>query len=121
MTPFGSKLREIRAARGMTLKDMAAGVGVSPAYLSALEHGHRGRPSRRFVTELCLFLGIIWDEADALQRLAAMSDPRVTVDTAGLSPEATLLANELAEKIGALPPERIATLRRVLNERNATS
>ncbi len=114
MTPFGRKLREIRAARGMTLKEMAEGMGVSSAYLSALEHGHRGRPSPRFVTELCLFMGIIWDDAEALQRLAAMSDPRVTVDTAGLTPEATLLANELAERIAELPPAKIAEMRKLL-------
>ena len=38
----------------------------------------------------------LWDEADALARLAALSHPRVTIDTAGLSPDATELANRLA-------------------------
>lgn len=109
-------MREIRAARGMRLKDMAEGMGVSSAYLSALEHGHRGRPSRRFVTELCLFMGIIWDDAEALQRLAEMSDPRVSVDTAGLTPEATLLANELAERIAELTPGQIEAMRRMLSD-----
>uniref|UniRef100_UPI00146FE038 helix-turn-helix domain-containing protein n=1 Tax=Escherichia coli TaxID=562 RepID=UPI00146FE038 len=49
MTPFGRKLRELRAERGITLKDMAAALRVTPAYLSALEHGKRGRPSWRLV------------------------------------------------------------------------
>jgi transcriptional regulator with XRE-family HTH domain len=44
MTPFGQKLRDLRAARNVTLKDMAAALRVTPAYLSALEHGRRGRP-----------------------------------------------------------------------------
>ncbi|GAG45427.1 unnamed protein product, partial [marine sediment metagenome] len=48
MTPFGEKLRQMRAARAIALKDMAAGLQVTPAYLSAMEHGHRGRPSKRF-------------------------------------------------------------------------
>ena len=39
MTPFGVKLRQIRAERGITLKQMAESLGVSPAYLSSLEHG----------------------------------------------------------------------------------
>ena len=43
MTPFGEKMRALRAERGLQLKDMAAGLGVSSAYLSALEHGRRGR------------------------------------------------------------------------------
>ena len=102
MTPFGLKLREIRAERGLTLKDMAAGLQVSPAYLSAMEHGHRGRPSKRFVHRVCQYLGIIWDEAEALQKLADVSHPRVVIDTSGLSPEATELANRLADRIGNL-------------------
>ena len=102
MTPFGEKLRAIRAERGMALKDMAAGLQVSPAYLSAMEHGRRGKPSRRFVHRVCQFLGIIWDEAEELQRLADLSHPRMVVDTAGLSAKATLFANLLADRIAGL-------------------
>jgi len=110
MTPFGERLRALRAERGISAKQMAEGLGVSAAYLSALEHGHRGRPNRRFVHAVCQFLGIIWDEAEALQALADRSHPRVTVDTAGLSPQATTLANLLAERIHALPEATIARL-----------
>ena len=116
MTPFGSKLRALRAARGLSAKEMADGLGVSPAYLSALEHGHRGRPNRRFVHRVCQYLGIIWDEAEALQRLADLSHPRVTVDTAGLSPSATELANRLAEQIQDLPPETAEQILAMLDE-----
>ena len=112
MTPFGEKLRAIRAARGLALKDMAAGLQVSPAYLSAMEHGRRGKPSRRFVHRVCQFLGIIWDEAEELQRLADLSHPRVVVDTAGLSVKATLFANLLADRIGALDEARLDLLLR---------
>ena len=45
MTPFGARIREMRQQRGITLQDMAAALEVSPAYLSALEHGKRGRPN----------------------------------------------------------------------------
>ena len=107
MTPFGLRLRALRAERGIVLKDMARGLGVSSAYLSALEHGHRGRPNRRFVHQVCQYFGIIWDEAEELQALAGRSHPRVTVDTAGLSPEATELANLLAERIAELPAETV--------------
>lgn len=107
MTPFGEKMRDIRAERGLALKDMASGLGVSPAYLSALEHGQRGRPNRRFVHRVCQYLGIIWDEAEALQRLADLSHPRVVVDTSGLSPRATEFTNLLAEKINALSEDQI--------------
>ena len=44
MTPFGSRLRELRADRAITMREMAHALEISPAYLSALEHGKRGRP-----------------------------------------------------------------------------
>ncbi len=110
MTPFGEKLRLLRDKRGETLQEMAAALGVSPAYLSALEHGRRGRPNRRFVHAVCQHLGIIWDEAEQMQRLADLSHPRVVVDTAGLSSNATLLANRLSERIADLSEEDIQDL-----------
>ena len=91
MTPFGAKLRQLRGERGVTLKDMAKALGVSPAYLSALEHGKRGVPTWYMVQRIIAFFNVIWDEAEELQRLAEMSDPRVVVDTSGLEPEATEL------------------------------
>ena len=102
MTPFGARLRELRAQRDITLKQMAEGLQISAAFLSALEHGKRGRPSPILVRQICGFFHIIWDEAEELERLARISHPRAVVDTAGLSPKATELANTLAERIGDL-------------------
>jgi len=114
MTPFGVKLRQIRAERGMTLKQMAESLGVSPAYLSSLEHGRRGRPAHPMVVAICAQLNIIWDEADELLRLARLSHPRVTVDTAGLAAPATELANLLAERIRKLAPAEIERMLTIL-------
>lgn len=114
MTPFGRRIRELREAKGVTLQQMADALDVSPAYLSALEHGRRGRPSRTRVHQICQYFNIVWDEADELQRLARLSHPRVTVDTSGLSPEATELANELAQRIRKLPRDKVKTLLDVL-------
>jgi transcriptional regulator with XRE-family HTH domain len=115
MTPFGARVRALRAEHGVTLKDMAAALRVSPAYLSALEHGHRGAPGAGLVHQVCEFFGLIWDEADALAYLARLSHPRITVDTAGLSPEQTALANRLAQSIARLSPETVAALHAVLD------
>ena len=102
MTPFGAKLRQLRHERGVTLKQMAAALAVSPAYLSALEHGKRGVPTWYMVHRIIAYFNVIWDEAEELQRLAEVSDPRIVVDTAGLEPEATELANLLAQRIRGL-------------------
>lgn len=116
MTPFGERLRELRREKGVSQKEMAAALGVSPAYLSALEHGRKGVPSWPLVQKIIGYFNVIWDDAEDLQRLAAASDPRVVVDTSGLSPEATRLANRLAAEIGRLDGEAIAQLEAILEE-----
>jgi transcriptional regulator with XRE-family HTH domain len=117
MTPFGKKLRELRRARGVTMKEMAAALRVTPAYLSALEHGKRGRPSWRLVQAIVGYFNVIWDEAEELERLARLSHPRIVIDTSGLAPEATEAANRLAEEIAELGPAEIARLLAVLDGR----
>jgi transcriptional regulator with XRE-family HTH domain len=113
MTPFGARLRELRAEHGMTQKQMAEQVGVSAAYLSALEHGHRGVPGWPLLQRIIACLNIIWDDADELQRLAMQSAPKVTIDTSGMDPSATELANLLGQSIGRLSREDLE----YLNER----
>ena len=114
MTPLGVRLRELRRRKGVTQTGMAAALEVTPAYLSALERGQRGRPTALRLHQICAYFDLIWDEADDLMRLAALSRPRVTVDTAGLGPGATELANRLAERIATLKPAEIDRLLRVL-------
>ena len=116
MTPFGEKLRTLRSERGVSQKDMAAAIGVSAAYLSALEHGRRGRPSWPMVQKIIGFFNVIWDEADELELLALMSNPRVVIDTSGLSPAATRLANLLAQSIARLGSDDLERLRQQLAE-----
>jgi transcriptional regulator with XRE-family HTH domain len=110
MTPFGQRLRDLRDAHGISLTELATALHVSPAYLSALEHGKRGRPSAGLIHQVNEHFGLIWDDAEELVRLARLSHPRVVVDTAGLSPQATELANRLARTIRDLPEERVAAL-----------
>ncbi|WP_149540401.1 helix-turn-helix domain-containing protein [Siccirubricoccus phaeus] len=116
MTPFGARLRALREGRGIGLAELARALHVSAAYLSALEHGHRGRPSPGLIHQVNEYFGLIWDDAEEMVRLARLSHPRVVVDTSGLSPEATALANRLARDIHRLPAE---ALRRMAAELDA--
>ena len=113
MTPFGKRVRELRAAKNIQLKQMAEDLHVSSAYLSALEHGNRGRPGPGFVMQIAMYFELIWDEVDELKELAELSHPRVPVDTSGLDPKATLLANLMAKHIHELDD---ATITRILAE-----
>ena len=123
MTPFGRKIREMRSVRGIALKAMAHEIGVSPAYLSALEHGHRSKPTWYLVQRIIAFFNVIWDEAEELERLAEISDPRVTLYTGGLSPALTEVANVFARKIALLTDddaeEIMGILKRIDSRRSA--
>jgi len=119
VTPFGARIRELRRDRGVAQKEMAMALGVSAAYLSALEHGRRGVPTWPMVQKIIGYFNVIWDEAEELERLARGSHPRVPVDTAGLSPAATAFANLVSERIGELDDETIMALTARINSRRS--
>lgn len=107
MTPFGKRIREHRNARDISLKQMAEDLGVSSAYFSALEHGHRGRPSSGLIAQICGYFDLMWDEAEEIKKLAELSHPNIAVNTAGLSPKATELANLLSKHINEMDDETL--------------
>ena len=107
MTPFGVRVRQLRDTKKLQLQEMARDLQVSSAYLSALEHGRRGRPQPGLVMQIANYFELIWDDVEELKRLAELSHPRVVVDTAGMDAKATLLANLLAAKMAELPDETI--------------
>jgi len=114
VTPFGQAMRELRERKGVTQRALAQAIGVTPAYLSALEHGRRGRPTFELLQRIAGYFNIIWDEAEDLFRLADASDPRVVIDTAGLAPQYTLLANELSKQIRTLSPDVVDQMTKLL-------
>ena len=116
MTPFGAKLRDLRAAKGISLTRMAEELNISAAYLSALEHGKRGKPAPGLVMQICGTLGCIWDEVEELKTLADLSHPKVTLDTSGLTPAKTELANRLGATLRRLPDETVERLLEVLKQ-----
>ena len=117
MTPFGQRMRELRAERGLTQQQQAKQLGVSKAYISALETGNRGRPSAPFVDQICAWLGLIWDDAEELKRLASLSHPKPTINVRKQTPDAVLLANMLAQNIERLDDEDCQILLTTLEKR----
>ncbi|PCJ60736.1 MAG: transcriptional regulator [Rhodospirillaceae bacterium] len=116
MTPLGTRIRALRAARGVTQKRMAEDLQISAAYLSSLEHGRRGRPSRMLILQMGVYFELGWEAQEELESLVRLSNPRVMVDTAGLSPKATELANLLARRIARLSGSAVERLLRILQD-----
>lgn len=121
MTPLGEKLRALRAERGMRLKDMAAALEVSAAYLSALEHGRRGAASTGLIHQICQLFGLIWDDADELNALARQSRPRLRLNSAGLTAAQTALANRLSKEFRNLDEAAIQAIEAVLDKASVTT
>jgi transcriptional regulator with XRE-family HTH domain len=121
VTPFGERMRKLRAERGVTLKEMAEGIGVSSAYLSALEHGKRGRPGWHLIQRIISYFNIIWDDAEEVARLARFSHPRIVIDTSGLNPKATEIANRLADEISKLDAKSLDEIMTLLDRRKSKS
>ncbi|QQE90245.1 helix-turn-helix domain-containing protein [Azotobacter chroococcum] len=117
-TQFGKVLRKIRIDRGMLLKDMAEGFGVSSAFLSAVETGKKSIPNG-FVERAALFLGYAkgsaeWDE---LQDAAAISKGEIALATQGLTQKHQETALAFARHFEEMAP---ADLDKVLQLLNAT-
>jgi len=55
MKSFGENLREMREARGLLLREVAAKLDVDPSFLSRVESGNK-RPSRDQVVQLASIL-----------------------------------------------------------------
>ena len=116
MTPFGEKLRQLRAERGILQQELASALAVSSAYLSALEHGRRGAPSAGLIHQICEFFGLIWDDADELKALAKLSRPRLKLNTAGLTPEQTALGNRIVRELRNLDPQTVTAMQQLLDQ-----
>ena len=57
MTPFGLKMRDWRRQKSLTQQQQAEFLGVSKAYISALEIGARGQPSPLLLIRYVFGLG----------------------------------------------------------------
>lgn len=119
MTPFGEAIRKLRNERGISQRQMAQDLGVSPAYLSALEHGHRSKPSWQFVQRVIGYFNVIWDDAEALMISAGLSDPNVSIDTSGLQADATEVSNLMAKHINELQRDDLAAMKEIIRSRIA--
>jgi transcriptional regulator with XRE-family HTH domain len=74
MQVFGETIRNLRNAQKRSLREVAARVGISPAYLSRIEHGKEGPPSAVVILELCKSLNA---EPDAVFPLTQKLDPNI--------------------------------------------
>jgi transcriptional regulator with XRE-family HTH domain len=85
--PFGQTVRELRAARGISLRKFAALVGMSPTYLSKVERNVFPPPSEEKIVAIARELGQDADQLLALAGKVAADVARVIKQDAGTLPD----------------------------------
>lgn len=93
MKNFGETIRDLRVAQDLGLRETAAKVGISPAYLSRIERGKERPPRPEVIKELAKVMAA---DPDVLFRLSSSTDPEV-VDYLHGQPEVMNLLRYIKE------------------------
>lgn len=115
LTDFGVAVRKLRLDYGWTLKELAAELGVSSAYLSNVETGKKPIPSD-LALRIAEAMNLNQDEFREIKREAINSLPRVVIDLDGLDGLKMEAARLLALKLPTMSYEDVRTLRMVLEK-----
>lgn len=115
VTNFGKYLRKLRIDRGMVLKDMAEMIGVSSAYLSAIELGKRAIPDD-LINDVVKGFGLSKREGEELTKYAQLSQPSIKVDMSDAKDQNKELMLVFARKFKDLSPDQLDKLNKMLKD-----
>jgi len=74
---FGRYIRQLRTAKGITLREFARQLDVSPTYISQIEQGNFGPPAEERIVRMAQILGEHVDELLALAGRVADDLPEI--------------------------------------------
>lgn len=111
LTAFGIACRKLRLDRGLSLRNFAAGLGLSSTFVSALETGKKSIPWG-YVAKTMVGMSLSQEEAWAL-RIAA-DRTRVVVRVDGLSADQRELVAAFARGVDRLPEALAAEVKRAI-------
>jgi Zn-dependent peptidase ImmA (M78 family)/transcriptional regulator with XRE-family HTH domain len=111
LTQFGTKCREFRSRYNLTMGDQAKGLGLSVAYISAIERGKRPVPED-YPRHLSEWMSLPEQDSRILGEIA--SGERTVVKVFPKNRERALLAEDFARDLNGLSAEAVKQLREVL-------
>lgn len=114
MSPFARRLGEFRKARRLKQKDLAEQLGYEQSYLSALEVGIKGPPTKEFVEKLANAFRLSEDEAEEIRASAVESDRKLTIP-ADSDEQVYRLVHEMRQKICTLLPSQVSMMMEILS------
>lgn len=115
LTRFGKQLRSLRIEKDLRLKDMADELGVTVAYLSAVENGKRSVPDS-WVRKIIDLYGLGESEADELQRAACVNKNDIKINLQDTNELEKDLVLSFARKFKTLTVEQVNELQKILDE-----
>ena len=109
LPPIGIELRTARVRRSLRLRDVAAALECTPAFVSALEVGKKPLPDG-FIEDFSRILSLSEEETQSLRKANDLSRNHFVLKPD--SPEAKLLAAALEKKINKLSAAQIQEILR---------
>lgn len=113
LTPFGKEIRKYRIDLEVSLKDMAERLGVTSAFLSALESGKKPIPEP-FIGKVAAFFDI--KDFKHLKELAEASQPKLTIGLVGKNAKAREVAAVFARSFDTMSEKELDTLLKSLKK-----
>ena len=116
LTRFGKQLRSLRIENDQRLKDMAEILGVTVAYLSAVENGKRVVPDA-WVAIISDKYELSQKEVIALQKAAYENKKDIRINLNNTSDDEMGLALSFARRFKDLSEKQVSELQKILDER----
>ncbi|MCU7963835.1 helix-turn-helix domain-containing protein [Shewanella sp. SM101] len=103
-TALGRLLRKLRIDRGMIMKDLAEVLGVSSAYLSAIELGKKAVTDKN-ILRMIEYFDLNPEDSAELRHAAKTSQPSIKIELKDSSIEQRELAVSFARNYQNISPE----------------
>ncbi len=116
-TSVGKYLRKLRLSKGEILKTMATNLGVSSAFLSAVENGKKKLPEAWY-EKLYRYYNLSSKQMEELKRAVIESNDMVEIDIRNTTEINRKFAISFARQFDSLDEETCQQLLRILNKDN---
>lgn len=116
LTKFGKELRALRLERDELLRDMADKLGVTVAYLSAIENGKRRIPDE-WIQKISAIYNLSEEKEEKLQEYAYEDKNEIRINMEGITMDQRNLVYSFARRFQNLDTGDIKELQNVLDKR----
>lgn len=117
LTSIGKFLRKLRIDQGEILKDMADKLGVSVAFLSAVENGKKRMPAP-WNKKICDLYHLSPVERDAFTSAIAETEESIEMSLYDTTAQKRELAVSFARKFSDINDEQVAAIKKILRGGN---